>query len=359
MNENKHKFKIGAYILWTALTVFILALILSFNDIGEIFKVISTVNFKYILYALLCILIYMALYPLSLCILTKARGCDIKMTTTYNIAMTEHFFNGVTPFATGGQPFQAYAYSKAKVTPSESTSLLLMNFLVFMLVTNSFAALALIYFERFVTDSAMTIIAIIGFTMNFTVLAVTFALGNSKIARGILTRFIDFLLKFKWIAKLLAPKAPELKQYFVNVQEAFTDLRKKWGAFILAFITKAASMLFYYATTYFILHAFGVGVDISDLFFVICGTSFAITMVVFLPTPGSSGGIEFAFQSIFASIASSAAVISYGGMLVWRLLTYYLVMLISLGFYVALEIGFSKKRKELTTDEKNSDSLLR
>ena len=352
MSENKHKLKVGAYILWGALTVFILVLILSFNDIDEIFTVIGTVNVKYILYAVACILAYVALYPLSLCILTKARGCDIKMSVTYNIAMTEHFFNGVTPFATGGQPFQAYAYSKAKVSPSESTSLLLMNFLVFMLVTNSFAALALIYFKRFVTDTAMTIIAIFGFTMNFTVLAVTFALGNSKTVRALLIKFIDFLCKFKWIAKFLAPKAPEIKQYFVNVQEAFTALKKKWGAFLLAFISKVLSMGFYYATTYFILHAFGVGVPFSEMFFVICGTSFAITMVVFLPTPGSSGGIEFAFQSIFASIASSAAAISYGGMLIWRLLSYYMVMLISLIFYIVLEIYFSKKRKsEITVDE--------
>ncbi len=352
MNEKKHRLKIGAYILWGALTLFILALILSFNDIGEIFKVISTVRGDYIIYAILCIIAYMALYPLSLCVLTKARGCDIKMTTTYNIAMTEHFFNGVTPFATGGQPFQAYAYSKAKVSPSESTSLLLMNFLVFMIVTNSFAALALIYFKRFVTDTAMTIIAIVGFTMNFTVLAVTFALGTCKTVRNLLTRFIDFLCKFKWISKFLSPKAPNLKQYFVNVQEAFSALRKKWVAFILALISKILSMAFYYATTYFILHAFGVGVPVNELFFVICGTSFAITMVVFLPTPGSSGGIEFAFQSIFASIASSAAAISYGGMLIWRLLSYYMVMLISLVFYICLEIGFSKKRKaELKIDE--------
>ena len=105
-------------------------------------------------------------------------------------------------------------------------------------------------------------------------------------------------------------------------------------------------MLAYYLVTFFILLALEINVCASDIFFIICGSSFAITMTVFVPTPGSSGGIEFAFKSVFATIAAgAAAAVAYSGMLIWRLLTYYLVMLVSLCFYAAFEISQAKKKK--------------
>ena len=345
MKENKGKVKIGLFIFYGALTVFLLALILSFNDINAILGVLGTVDVVNILYAFLCIAVYMALYPLSLCILTRAGGHNVSNLTTYNIAMTEHFFNGITPFATGGQPFQVYGFSKAGVRVSDSTCLLMMNFMVFMLVTNGFALCALFFFKRFVSDTAMTVIAIVGFSMNFLTLGFTVLLAVSARLRALLSRFVDHLSSTRLLGRFMKPRAEALKEYFLNVQTSFSRLIKKKGAFLLALITKVMSMAAYYATTFFILRAFHVSVDPEELFYVIAGTSFAITMVVFLPTPGSSGGIEFAFKTVFAAIAGSAATVAYGGMLVWRLLSYYAVMLISLVFYIALEIGFSMKEK--------------
>lgn len=350
--EKRKRSKIGLYVLYGAITVLFLVAVLSFNDIGSILSELKNAEPKYILLSFAAILIYVLLYPLSLCILTRARGCKIKASKTYGIAMTEHFFNGITPFATGGQPFQVYAFHKAKVTPTDSTCLLLMNFMVFMLVTNGFAATSLIYFRRFVTDGAMAAIAVVGFTMNFIVLAVTFLVATSPKVSALLSRIVDFLCRFRFIERFLGSKRESLKEYFVNVQTAFKELKRKKGAFFLSLITKILSMAAYYATTYFILLALHVPVTLNDLFFVISGTSFAVTMVVFLPTPGSSGGIEFAFKSVFGCIAAGAAAsVAYGGMLIWRLLSYYFVMLISLMFYIALEIGFSRMaRKEAETE---------
>ncbi len=359
VESKKSKAKIGLYIFYGLLTVLLLFAILSFNDLGAIFEELKNADFKFILLSFVSVGLYVALYPISLCILTKARGCDIKMSRTYNIAMTEHFFNGITPFATGGQPFQAYAFAKAKVRPTESTCLLLMNFLVYMIVNNAFALCALFYFPRFVNGSAMTVIAIVGFTMNFLVLVVTVLIATSHRVCNLFCKIVDLLCKIKWVARLLEPKKSELKEYFANVQTAFASLKKKKGAFILAIIAKIFSMGAYYFTTYFILQALHVPVDPSDMFFVLCGTSFAITMVVFLPTPGSSGGIEYAFKSVFASIAlGAAASVAYGGMLIWRLLSYYFVMLISLLFYIFLEIVFSKEKKKAALDAMKSEEKL-
>ena len=62
--------------------------------------------------------------------------------------MSEHFFNGITPFATGGQPFQIYALSKKKVDLSTSTGLLMMNFIIHMCASNLFALISLFFPNR-------------------------------------------------------------------------------------------------------------------------------------------------------------------------------------------------------------------
>lgn len=361
--------KVAMYVFYVLVTVCILAFVLSLGDVDEMFMMLGSVDMPSIGMAFLMLAIYMATYPLSLVILTRARHVGVNKRTTYNIAMTEHFFNGITPFATGGQPFQVYSFSKAKVKAAESTSLLLMNFMVFMLVTNGFAACALIYFRRLVTDLPMALVAAFGFIMNFAVLGFTMLIAmNHKVAK-LLSKFVDFLAKRRMLSKFLAPRAESMKTYFAQVQEAFSNLLRKKGVFLGALLTKILSMGAYYSTTFFILRALHIDVPPSEFFYTICATSFAITMVVFLPTPGSSGGIEFAFKSIFATIAVSAsAATSYSGMLIWRLLTYYIVMLVSLIFYIALEVRFSRKAHraaevsaqelptEGATDEKSTET---
>ena len=346
MKKKINKKKVAMYVFYVLVTVCILAFVLSLGDVDEMFIMLGSVDMPSIGMAFLMLAIYMATYPLSLVILARARHVGVNKRTTYNIAMTEHFFNGITPFATGGQPFQVYSFSKAKVKAAESTSLLLMNFMVFMLVTNGFAACALIYFRRLVTDLPMALVAAFGFIMNFAVLGFTMLIAmNHKVAK-LLSKFVDFLARRRLFSKFLAPRAESMKTYFVQVQEAFSNLIRKKGVFLGALLTKILSMGAYYSTTFFILRALHIDVPPSEFFYTICATSFAITMVVFLPTPGSSGGIEFAFKSIFATIAVSAsAATSYSGMLIWRLLTYYIVMLVSLIFYIALEVGFSRKAR--------------
>lgn len=349
MAEQKRNYKkIALFVFYGALTVAILVTILSFNDIGDIFSVIGTADVKYIWIGIAFLAAYAMLYPLTTCILAKAQKLPTSFKTTYTIAMTEHFFNGITPFSTGGQPFQVYAFKKAGVKLSDSTGLLMMNFIIFMMVTNLYALLSLIYATRFVTTVPMTVLAVVGFTINFGVLVFLIALATSRRLRNGLLAIVDLLCRVKFLKRFLEPRKEQINNYFEQVQSAFKTLLKKVWVFILCILIKIVTMAFYYAITFYILRALGVPVGYGDMFFIICGTSFAITMVVFVPTPGSSGGIEFAFNSVLANIGGGlASSVSYGGMLIWRLLSYYLMMGISLLFYIILEISFSVRAKRI------------
>ena len=352
--EKKKLKNVILYLFYGILTIALLVFILSMNDIGEILNTVKTVDVTNLVIALILVLVYLGLYPLTMCLLTKAEHVDVKFIDVYTIGMTEHFFNGITPFSTGGQPFQIYALTKKKVKLSTSTSLLMMNFIIFMIVTNLFALCSLFYFDKFVTTDSMRVVAIIGFTMNFLVLFFMIALATSKTIKKGIIWILTKLSKIKFLTKLLESRIVQVNEYIEQTQSAFLSLWKHKLTFILCFLIRAVTMAVYYGITFFILRSLHVEIGINQLFFVICGSAFAITMVVFMPTPGSSGGIEFAFSSIFAALAlESTSSLSYSGMLIWRLITYYLTMLISLAFYIGFEINVRiTDKKNRTLEEK-------
>ncbi len=346
--------KIALFILYAIIGVLLLITVLSFNDLPSIMEQLKTVNIGYVLLAVLMVLIYLAMYPLSLCILSRARKLDVSFGTTYSIAMTEHFFNGITPLSTGGQPFQAYSFSKAKVKISESTGLLLANLLIYMAVTTGFSLTGLFFAKTLFAeiDITWTVIIVIGYILNLVMFVTTLVLGLSKNVRNLLIKIVCFLCNFK-IFKFLRPKVDTLKEYFESVQQAFKDLMSKKGHFFLALLAKILSFGFLYSASYFIFLALNVNIGPEHIFLAISGTSFAITAVGFIPTPGASGAAEGSSGKIFTSIivfvtgmgATDAIARASGVMLIWRLLSYYMVLIISLAFYIGLEIYFAKTRK--------------
>ena len=107
----------------------------------------------------------------------------------------------------------------------------------------------------------------------------------------------------------------------------------------------------------------------SHHFLTLAGTSFAVTAVGFLPTPGASGGVEGSAGQVFKSIIvfiagesilATVSAVANGVMLIWRLISYYVVMFISLMFYIGLEIYYkrrAKKRKALRAQFPDSEEF--
>ncbi len=340
--EKKYSAKkiINMIIFGLAITIFITMLIIFLTgDINQIAINIGNINISYLLIAIAFLLGYATLYPLSLCILTRSKKCDISMPKTYLIGYTEHFFNGITPFATGGQPFQVYAYSRLGVKTADSTGIIMMNFIIFMCVTNLFALGSLFFYPQLsVGVSNLIVMVIIGFSINFSVLIFFFVIATSKKFSRLLSKAMHFLCRSKRLAKIVTPIIPAFEEYCTQAQSAFKELGKNAFATISAFVIKAISMALYYSMTFYVLKAFNIDIGYDQFVFVMFSTSFAITMSVFIPTPGASGGIEFAFKAIFVAIAMDVSPsIATSGMLVWRMLTYYLMLLISFMSYIALE----------------------
>ena len=175
------------------------------------------------------------------------------------------------------------------------------------------------------------------------------------------------------LRKFLPKHIQTFEDYCKRTQIAFKEIFQHKVAFLKSLLCRLLADLCYYSIPFFLLLA--VGVDFNGLnpfwvyLLVMFGTSFAITAVVWVPTPGTTGGIDYAFAVVMASLS----VIGFGGSLfasdtvwatsqtislLWRGYTYYFVIILGFIVSLALEIYLAKKQMKEINRLKEEASVL-
>ncbi len=376
-----------------AMTVLVVTMILSFGDIKNIGSTFGRIandnNWLYLFAAFALLLVYFFLWPKSLVYFSRALGIKANNREIYEIGAIEHFYNDVTPSAAGGQPFQIYALNTIGVDTGKATGAVLMTYLTYLLVTNLYAFVGLAFFPFYLEGVAegsvkafqMTVspelfiwIAVVGYVLNFLNLLFVFLLGKSKTVRWFIIRVCLLLCKLKIGKKFLRPLLPGFVKYCKNTQNAFKEITTHKHHFCKAFFARFLAMGAYYTIPFFLLLAVGLPFENAALgFFVILfGTSFAITAVCWLPTPGTTGGIEIAFSVVLASLIHMKSIVpgtfDYASFdtdavtLLWRMFSYYLRIVLSLIISIIFEIRVEKrlhqeKKMLLLEEQKKMDQV--
>lgn len=354
------------------MTILVIILVFSLGDIKNIAskfqEITQGTNWIWLLIAFILTLVYFLLWPLSQCIYGKALKAEASFTDSYLIGSSEHFYNGITPFAAGGQPFQIYSYTKRNTTTAKATGIVLASFVTFMLVTNAFAIASLIFYPQIEAGlKQMNLewlkwIALIGFIINFVVLLFMIAMGTSKHLKAFFVKLLQKIAyakmfhkerKHKWsnklfngIGNLLVKSIPTFNEYCNNAQIAFKETWSHKLATVFAILIKIIAMACYYAIPFFIAKSVGIDLSFDKLLIVLFSTSFAITSVVWMPTPGGTAGIEFAFMIVLAAATGQATSDSQAVVLIWRMLTFYFILIISFICNAIFEAKVSKSLKK-------------
>lgn len=358
MEQDKKKTKrklISNLIFLGLMTILVIILLFSLGDIKNISAKFQEIaqgdNWVWIIVAFALCLVYFILWPLSQCIYGKALKVNASFTDSYLIGNSEHFYNGITPFAAGGQPFQIYSYTKTNTTTAKATGVVLASFVTFMIVTNAYAIASLFFYPQIAEGLKqlnlewLKYIAIIGFVINFAVLLFMIAMGTSKHLKGAIVKLITKIAnakmfhkqrKHNWSNKLfngignaLVKSIPVFNEYCDNAQIAFKESWTHKLATALSITIKIIAMACYYAIPFFIVKAVGIELTFEKLVIVLFSTSFAITSVVWMPTPGGTAGIEFAFMIVLAAATGQATNDAQAVVLIWRMLTFYFILILS------------------------------
>ena len=158
------------------------------------------------------------------------------------------------------------------------------------------------------------------------------------------------LCKIKIVGKFLSPKIPSFEAYCENVQTVTREMfSHKWHV-VGAFLIKIVVYAFYFAIPFFILRAVGIDIGWNLLPKTGFATAFTSAAVCWVPTPGGTGGIEYAFSIVLGAIAPGNFGQAQAVSLLWRMLSFYLIVLLSLVCVIIFEVRFnrdeSKRKKE-------------
>jgi uncharacterized protein (TIRG00374 family) len=227
-----------------------------------------------------------------------------------------HFFNLITPFYSGGQPFAIYYLSKNGICAGVSTAAILMKSLVFQAVLGGlgfFGAIACRPYLNRVTLSAL----ILGSLLNCSLFLLIFMFGlNRKLAIRTVDGFLLLLSKLK-IVKNIAKSREKVLDKVHQFSDTFFEYRKYPWHTVWLVLCSLAQFFLHILSAAVILRGFGIHLTFP-LFFQLSNMEITASVI---PTPGTSGGIEYIFMLFLGQFGEIGKISA--GLVLWRFCTYY------------------------------------
>lgn len=301
-------------------------------------EVIKDIN---VLLFIIGILLYIIVFTLEAIIsmkLVKEYKKDYNFKNAFNLSLITRFFNGITPFSTGGRPLQVYELKKNGVRILDGTNVIVQNFILFQISLILFSTLTFItnsIFKFFPTEGFLYNMTLLGFIINVVILLVALIFSVSKTLNK---KIIDSIISAGYKIRLIKDKEKQYKRWDSLCNDyytAFNDFKHKNKLISSCIMIQMLSLLVFYSVIICVM--LSLGVSISNIIPLIIASNFVFLAGCFVPIPGGSGGIEYAFLGYFGTFASGGLLSSI--LIIWRFITYYFPTL-------AGGIAFNIRRKK-------------
>lgn len=346
MSKSKLNFKI----LINRLILFIV-----FGVLAHIIFVLSTTEKRLLLYvnklslwhiflmASLMVLPWIG-YAIRVRMWSKFLGENINFKDALRIVMTADLASALSPTAVGGAPVKAALLLNRGFNPGNVGFMLTWGIIEDIFFYTTGILLALFFSQNLVNDIANKVA---GFFIHY---------GYYIAAFTILITIYITSLRFELIPKVFRPLhylPIKLKQrlynaklrFYASIKEMNINFNKAWQHGKLRMLIGITILFMQWAAKFsvliVILNAFEI--DFNSVQIYIRQWVIYVTML-FIPTPGASGGAEASFLLIFGK--SIPADISFLIVSIWRFFTYYYVLIASVLLYISITF-FSKKQEDI------------
>ena len=243
-------------------------------------------------------------------------------------------FDNITPMSTGGQPVQIWRMSHQEgISVGGASSVMLLKFIIFQVVVTIYSIIAFAVGYNFFNNVRLGFgaMVIIGVVINTTVmLALIAIIFTPKLIRYLSGRLIGFLSKFRLIKNhdaTLERINRELDAFYVSSNLIFKNQAVLWRAVLWTII----QIGLFHLVAYVVFVA--LGGRIEQIGWAFLASVFIWIATAFIPLPGASIGVEAAFYMFFAVVYQDGIAIGLA-MMVWRIITYYLPIVIGMIFYL-------------------------
>lgn len=308
------------------------------SDFNNIITTLLKVDIKYIILAIIAFFLSLVFKAyISYKTVDDKEKYSLLEAIKHNVII--QFFNGVTPFSTGGQPMEIYMLTKHKINANRGTMITLQNFIFYQIALVLFGLGAVIYnsiYDIFPKVSILRELVLIGFIVN-TLVAVAIILVS--ISKKFTKKFIELIINILSKFKLIKDKE-RISQNWNNRLNEFHEcakyLRQKKLLSILGVLFNILSLACLYIIPLFIAYSMGdfTSLNIENT---LTASAYVLLMGAFVPIPGGSGGIEYGFLSFYSNFFSKSKVSVV--LLIWRFITYYMPMIIG-----AIAFNFDERK---------------
>ena len=279
----------------------------------------------------------MAVDCLKFCTVNRAVLGRVRPVVALKTHFLGKFYDGVTPFSTGGQPMQIYYMTTKGVSGAASSAVVLIRcfgiIFAFTLLGASFmiAGAAEGVLDGVSGRTLLTVAGWVGLSVNLLLpLFILFFVSFPRLARRLTGWFIYVGYKLK----IVKNKERVMRKALRTVREftaCFRIIVKRPLCLVLFLLCCLAENFLTFSVPYFVMNA--LSCEVGGMFFTVVALNVYTTFgVSFIPTPGNSGVIEGMGVLAFSVAAGTALAWS---VLFWRFSVYYIYILIGILLTVA------------------------
>lgn len=309
-------------ILILIITIIVLYFILK-DDFTSIVKAFGNIDIRYIIIAAIFYLLSIVFKGTANYLIVNDKKRVSLLESIKHNAIAQ-FFNGITPFETGGQPMEIYMLTEHGISTLKATNQIVQSFIFYQiaLVLCGFFAVGYNYFFHiFPKVSVLRLLVLAGFITN--ILVVLFLLLIS-ISKKTTTKIVNFITK---VLKKIRIKIDEkeIEKKIEDYHKGFEEIKKRKGLTSIGILLNVGSLLCLYITPLFVVYGMHEFHQISVIN-TLTASAYVFLLCSFVPIPGSSGGIEYGFTQFFGNFIHSNIISAV--LIIWRFITYYLGIII-------------------------------
>lgn len=300
------------------------------NNLLSMFQMINPI---WLIIALLFMVLYWFLESTILHDIIRCFHPTQQYGNSLTTSMIGQLFNCITPFSSGGQPVQAYHMVKTGVPLGIASCSLLAKFIIYQICLTIYSAVVLVLYWRPLSAeiSGFGWLVFVGFAVNFGVmmglLCICFLRRFTHAVCNGAVRLLSKLRIVKDKEKTLAYIETELSEF----HECFTAIKKNPRKMLRAALLSLLQLTAFFLIPFFICCSFGLrGLSMP---MAIAAQSFVTMISSFVPLPGAAGGAEYSFHTFFSPFFPVGMSVN-PAMLLWRLITFYLPILVGMIFMV-------------------------
>ena len=308
-----------------AICIIILFFVLK-DDFNGITNLLINSNKKYILIAILFMLISDMLKGISISSLVRASNFKYKNKDGFVLMLMTNFFNGVTPFSLGGQPFELYMMKKDNdVDYISGTNVLFKDYYTYQMALMFLTIVCLIsnyIFGIVLYNKFISKIIWLGFIINLIITVFLIYIPYSKKKNYKIVSIVINILNKIGIVKDKDDALNKTNEWINKFKKQTREVISDYKIIIKCSALNVFKILSVCISTYFCFKAIGSSVPIIATIVI---TILIFIMASFIPIPGASGGMEFSFASLFSYFVIDSKL--GASLLMWRFITYYLPMI--------------------------------